>query len=475
MRTPASRLVVTLAAAASMCAAAWWQDGPIMVAAKRRPAEKRWMEYPTWTLSHARGFAPRTEPAELSAYGGDPARKAEARGFFYAKKAGPRWWLVDPEGCLFLHVAVCSVSPARGSERAAEAFRRKFGGEEKWAAETAELLWSNGFNGTGPWSNDALMRTAPRRLAYAPIWNFMSSYGKKRGGTFQKPGHTGYPRDAIFVFDPEFETFAMEHAAQLARLKDDPWLLGHFSDNEMPLYRRTLDNFLSLPQEDRGFRAARSWLDARKGKGADPKAVDDADREAFLGYVLDRYFGIVSKAIRAHDPNHLYLGCRFHSDEKNIPAAFEAAGRHLDVVSINLYGAWTPDEGRLGDWVRWSGKPFMITEFYAKGEDSGMKNTTGAGWLVKTQRDRGLFYQNFVLGLLESGGCVGWHHFKYQDNDPENLKTDPSNRDSNKGIVTACFDEYPEFLGPMRELNRNVYGLAAWMDAGGRVHPRGGR
>ena len=30
----------------------------------------------------------------------------------------------------------------------------------------------------------------------------MSSYGKKRGGTFQKPGHTGYPNDCIFVFDP---------------------------------------------------------------------------------------------------------------------------------------------------------------------------------------------------------------------------------------------------------------------------------
>jgi hypothetical protein len=39
----------------------------------------------------------------------------------------------------------------------------------------------------------------------------------------------------------------------------------------------------------------------------------------------------------------------------------------------------------------------MITEFYAKGEDSGMGNTGGAGWLVKTQKDRGTFYQNFIL------------------------------------------------------------------------------
>ncbi len=450
-------------------------DDPLIVPVKRRPVEKEWKEHPTWTLAHARGFTPRTEPPELDAYGGDSSRKAEARGVFYAKKAGRRWWLVDPEGHLFLHVAVCSATPARGSDRASEAFGKKFGTEEKWAADTTALLWANGFNGTGAWSRDLLVQGAPRRLAYTPIWNFMSAYGKKRGGTFQKPGHTGYPKDAIFVFDPEFEAFAMEHAKPLAALKDDPWLLGHFSDNEMPLYRRTLDNFLSLPPEDHGFKAARAWLDGRRGKDADRKAVTDDDREAFLGVVIDRYFSIVAKAIRVHDPNHLYLGSRFHSDEKNIAAAFEAAGRHLDVVSVNLYGAWTPDAKRLEDWVRWSGKPFMITEFYAKGEDSGMKNTTGAGWLVKTQGERGLFYQNFVLGLLESGGCVGWHHFKYQDNDPENLKTDPSNRDSNKGIVTAYFDEYPEFLKPMRELNRNVYGLAAWMDGGRRVHPEGGK
>jgi hypothetical protein len=450
-------------------------DDPLIVPAKRKPADKEWKGQPTWTLAHAAGFVPRTEPPRLGTYGGDPSRKEEARGYFTVKKSGRRWWLVDPEGCPFLHVGVCSVTPARGSDRAAEAFGKKYGTEEKWAADTAAFLWTNGFNGTGAWTRDALLQGAPRRLAYTPIWNFMSAYGKKRGGTFQKPGHTGYPKDAIFVFDPEFETFAMEHAKPLAALKDDPWLLGHFSDNEMPLYRRTLDNFLSLPEEEAGYRAARAWLDGRRGKGADPKSVTDADREAFLGVVIDRYFSIVAKAIRAHDPNHLYLGSRFHSDEKNIAAAFEAAGKHLDVVSVNLYGAWTPDAKRLDDWVRWSGRPFMITEFYAKGEDSGMKNTTGAGWLVKTQRDRGLFYQNFVLGLLESGGCVGWHHFKYQDNDPENLKTDPSNRDSNKGVVSAYFDEYPEFLKPMRELNWNVYALAAWMDGGRRVHPADGK
>jgi hypothetical protein len=299
----------------------------------------------------------------------------------------------------------------------------------------------------------------------------MSSYGKKRGGTFQKPGHTGYPNDAIFVFDPEFETFAMEHAKQLTVTKDDPWLLGHFSDNEMPLGKKCLDNFLGLPKHDHGFKAAWEWLQKRKGAEADPKTITDQDREDFREVVVERYFAIVSKAIKTHDPNHLYLGCRFHGDEKNSEGAFRAAGSHADVVSVNLYGVWTPSSRQLENWVKWSGKPFIITEFYAKGVDSGMPNKSGAGWLVKTQKDRGLFYQNFCIGLLGSKGCVGWHYFKYQDNDTENKNVDPSNSDSNKGIVTAYYEEYPEFLKLMKELNLHVYDLIGWMDKGGTVHP----
>jgi hypothetical protein len=50
-------------------------------------------------------------------------------------------------------------------------------------------------------------------------------------------------------------------------------------------------------------------------------------------------------------------------------------------------------------------------------------------------------------------------------------KVDPSNVDSNKGVVTAGFEEYTDFLKEMKELNRNVYSLIDWMDQGGKVRP----
>jgi hypothetical protein len=172
----------------------------------------------------------------------------------------------------------------------------------------------------------------------------------------------------------------------------------------------------------------------------------------------------VSKAIKKYDPNHLFLGSRFHGSDIDRPEIFKAAGPYLDLVAVNYYRAWTPDPRKLEMWERESGKPVVITEWYAKGDDSGMANTSGAGWTVKTQRDRGRFYQNFTLGLLESKVCVGWHWFKYADNDPADTKADPSNRDSNKGIVSARYEPYVPLLEAMQQLNDRAYSLVDYID-----------
>lgn len=128
------------------------------------------------------------------------------------------------------------------------------------------------------------------------------------------------------------------------------------------------------------------------------------------------------------------------------------------------YHAWSPDKDLLTSWSDRSGKPILITEWYAKGADSGMGNTSGAGWLVKTQADRAAFYQNFTLGLLESRGCVGWHWFRYSDNDPAQKGTDPSNTDANKGIVSNRYAPYQPLLDGMREINTRTLGIIDHFD-----------
>jgi hypothetical protein len=437
--------------------------GKPVLAADVKP-DAPWKAYPTRTLQDLPAQALVKTDSELSKYGGLLARKTNATGFFHLVRIDGRWWLVDPEGCLFIHKAVTGVKPLTTKE-SREACAGKFGSETNWASQTLRLLRENGFNGLGAWSACERLREVSPPLVYTRNWTFMASYGKKRGGTYQKAGHIGYPNDCIFVFDPGFESFCDEYAKQLAGEKDDPWLLGHFCDNELPFRRTALTNYLGLSASDPGGQAARKWLRSRHGEAASAKDISAQDQQDFLALVVDRYFRIVSRAVRKYDPNHLLLGSRFHGPVPRLPEVFHAAGPYVDTVSVNLYQVWTPDLDQLAMWERESGRPFLITEWYAKAMDSGMANTTGAGWVVKTQADRGRFYQNFVLTLLQSKACVGWHWFKYIDNDPNARNADPSNVDANKGIVSNRYAPYEPLLGAMKEVNERAYSLMDYLGA----------
>jgi len=444
------------------CLAALAGEPLRMVEAAIKPGEP-WVAFPTRTLDDLPFRATSQIDSETSEYGGTREEPFAAAGFFYTTQKGGRWWLADPEGCRFIYRGVSSVKTI-STEGAEAALTELYGSQAAWAEGTGALLRNHGFRGVGAWSDTEELRNVSPPLVYTLMWNFMSRYGKERGGTYQQPGHTGYPNDCIFVFDPGFETFCDRHARQLLATKDDPWLLGHFSDNEMPFKREALRNYLSLPSNDPGYQAAVGWLQARHGASASVSDITPQDEEYFLAHVADRYFRIVSRAIKKHDPNHLYLGARVHGASLRFPEVFRAAGPHVDVMSVNYYRAWTPAADRLAMWERESGKPVLITEWYAKGMDSGLANTSGAGWLVKTQRERGLFYQNFTLALLESRVCVGWDWFKYVDNDPDDKKVDPSNRDSNKGIVSNRYVPYQPLLDDMKRINHRTYSLIDFFD-----------
>ena len=155
----------------------------------------------------------------------------------------------------------------------------------------------------------------------------------------------------------------------------------------------------------------------------------------------------------------MYLGCRLHGGSRYNANIWRALGRFCGAIGFNYYSVWEPDFTTLANWEAWSGKPAIITEWYTKGMDSGLISSSGAGWVVKTQNDRGLFYEQFVMALLESGTCVGWQWFKYRDNDPGAPASDPSNVDGNKGIINTAFQEYTALTDRMRVINYNTYRL----------------
>lgn len=402
----------------------------------------------------------------VNKYGGRTDRIVARTGFYHCKKIDGRWWAIDPNGSLFIHNALVAVSMG-GSDRNKAAFVAKYGDEKNWITKTHNFMLANGFNGVGAWSNTKAIASSTlqtiKPLAYTINLDFMSAYGDKRGGTYQVPGHKAYPNNVIFVFDPAFEAFCNGYAKKLTANAKDPNLFGYFSDNEMPLGIKNLDGYLTLKDHnDPGFVAAKQWL-TRRGVAIDQ--ITDADRLAFLAVVADKYFSIVASAIKKYDPNHMYLGCRFHGNQGNIAQLWQAAGKYVDAVSFNYYNAWTPDQQLMTKWEAWAKKPFLITEWYVKADDSGLENTAGAGWVVKTQEDRGLFYQNFTLGLLESKNCVGWHWFKYMDNDPLQKGAEPSNTNANKGIVDNNYEIYKPLIDKMKALNFQMYNLADYFDS----------
>lgn len=427
---------------------------------------KNYQPFETRTLELLKDFKSSQNSTKQSKYGGSLNHQTtDATGFFHVKKMKNRWWGIDPLGYQYFNIALNSINTGK-SERTKAAFTEAFGSKENWINQTVQMLQENGFNCAGSWSDvEAIVKankTLKKPFPYTVNWNFMSSYGRKRGGTHQQPGHTGYPNDAIFVFDPDFETFCDVHAKKLLEYKDDPNLFGHFSDNEMPFKFKSLDNYLGLPKDDYGYLAAKKWL---IDNNTNQEEITDEHRELFMAFVADKYFSTVLSAIKKYDPNHMYLGSRFYSDEKNHPKFMKTAGKYLDIISNNYYNHWTPDAEDLNNWATWSGKPFIVTEYYTKGEDSGMGNTSGAGWIVRTQKDRGLFYQNYNLALIESKNCVGWHYFKYQDNDPTAKGVDPSNLDANKGIVSNEYKIWTPMMNEMKTLNTQVYNVIDYFDA----------
>ena len=168
----------------------------------------RWKQVEALTPREVKGFRP-AKAVKLSQYGGLATRKRKATGFFRTEKVNGRWWLVDPEGCLFISAGLCSVNLSMYDGKPG-----KFGTTAKWAEATAKLLRDYGFNSLGRWSDWPAFRRLDRPIPYCTKLSFMSGYKNVRD---PKRGERGYPHESMPVFDPEFEAFCAEHAKQLSR------------------------------------------------------------------------------------------------------------------------------------------------------------------------------------------------------------------------------------------------------------------
>jgi hypothetical protein len=403
----------------------------------------------------------------------DESMRQEATGFFYTKKVGDRWWTFDPLGYPFYRAAVVAISTGSGIQY--QSFMAKYGTVSNWNQAISDRLWELGYNSTGGWSTLDLIK-AEKPLAQTSILYALKKYCQSNGLDISKSGNTSLLHGLLPVFDPDFVTSADKTIkTAVEKYRTSSQIYGWMSDNELPASMAMLENSLFADTADSRFSytyaTAWTFIYLKTGKTTITAAeITDELRREYRAMVYDRYFKVVCAALDRYAPYHQFMGCRFVNGCFEDEYVMRVAGYWCDVISYNYYGVWEPDAELIANHQKWAGKPFIITEWYAKGmdvweKDNRMTNASGAGWTVKNQDDRGKFYQNYALQLLECKGCVGFDWFQFLDNDPENLNADESNRNANKGIFDNYANEYTELTGYMNELNNQKYSLIKYFDA----------
>ena len=406
--------------------------------------------------------------AELDMYGGIKIEslKHKATGYFYTVKIDGRWWMIDPLGYPYINIGLSHIDYSlNGSKLQKETALKIYGTYENWALQSTNQVRDElNFNST--FSPRSEVKNIAGGLPYMAHFGVMSSYGSAKAVRGDGNGSTVFTENNTMpVFDPDFVGYAINYIEnKLSSDVNNAKIIGYTSDNELPMDVAMLDNALTVnhtnPANFYTYACAWTWLCNMTGN-ENPSYDDVTDelRDLYRGFVYDRYFYVVSNAIKSVDPNHMYMGCRFLTKVNESEWVYRFAAQYLDCMTINWYFCWEPASSDLYGIEKNGDMPFVVTEFYTKAGDSGLPNMSGAGWYVATQTDRADFYETFTIKMLESNNCVGWQLFHYMDNDPNSGTSDASSVDSNKGIYNNNYELYTDFTDRIKVLNANVYKL----------------
>lgn len=398
-------------------------------------------------------------------YSGYLGTKAKATGFFRVEQIEGKWWFVDPDGHLYLSMAVPSMGPGGAETRVAgreayykalpppevrrgpaggnlageqmAGFRswnlfRRYGAE--WPAKAADMELRRA-EGWGLTSIVSRSMDAQQRKPYLSYF-----YTLPRGGASQVPIYLGMPD----VYAPEFAQFLEETArAQLAPRRDDAFLIGYFIGNEPPWPRReseVIDMFLAGPPT-----AMQGEIRRFLAQGDTPER-----RRQFVVAAFEKYLAMAGAALRKYDPNHLNLGIRFGG---NPPDYISRTARVFDVYSLNTY-EYEPTR-QLKTAYELAGRPVIIGEFHFGVPADGL----GAGLVqVRDQKERGVAYRYYVEQAAALPGFVGAGWFTGVD---ESVTGRSDGENYNIGFVDVADRAYPEMVSAAKETFKRLLDVHA--------------
>lgn len=353
---------------------------------------------------------------------------------------------------------------------------RKYGSNysKKWLDITVERMINWGFTSLGNWTDPKLYDN--NKVPYF-------ANGWIRGDFKTVSSGQDFWGALPDVFDPAFAVSAEMTAKQVAKeVKDSPWCVGVFIDNEKSFGRP--DNKASLygivlntlrrdgaevptkahfTKMMRAKYASINALNKAWNKNIENwKAFDigidsslttpeqEVDYGSLLAAYADKYFGTVNTVLKKYMPNHLYLGARFPDWGMPIEVV-KASAKHVDVISFNAY-----KEGLIKkkwDFMLEIDMPAIIGEFHMGAMDRGMFHP---GIIVASdQDDRAKMFKDYLYSVIDHPNFVGAHYFQYADGPITGRAYDGENY--NIGFISVTDTPYKEMVKAAREINTELY------------------
>ena len=324
-------------------------------------------------------------------------------------------WLTKPNGERFFSLGVCCVSQGASREQFSPtnpgyAAFQHYENSNLWAGATLKRLTSWKFTTVGGWSDYlALLQYRDADVAFIPVLAVGMSCGV--------PWRDMWDTNII----AQMNRIARD---QILPLRNDPRLLGYYSDNEMgwwnaTLFKMTLEQAPTSGQRQRLMQLLRetyhnNWSELLKD--FEPEGVgsfEELDQRGmlylrpgsqgirtyrrFLGLMAGRYYSLVREIIHTYDPRGLVLGDRYQSFY--YPEVARASASSVDADSSNLNAAWndgTFPRFYLDTLHALSGRPVVVSEFYMSAQQnrSGDKNDVSTVPTVTTQKERAAGFLN---------------------------------------------------------------------------------
>ena len=384
-------------------------------------------------------------------FGGWPGLRSDASGFFRVEKKNGRWWFFTPKGNAYLGLGMNHVHPgwlAQDYNRAhwVKAFGAKRPYDDAWRAGVAKKALKEmkllGFNHFGV-HNDL-------RISQVSGYPFIM-----RVSFVDIPHNRVASKDKFpDVFAKSFETHCDQVAKkECAPLRDARFLLGYamtdcpiFTDEEAaprdtvkygspraatPTWPRVLRNLGADAPGKRAYvetmRAVYSnWiLDFNQTYGTNFASFDELlaardwrpnadlsngremrDNQRFLRRVVDRYYRVMTTAVRRHDPNHLVFGDKLNANTNGGNQVVETTAKYTDLIFYQMYGRLQEQRPIVNSWAEATGQPCFNGDGAFGVPYDQMPNPHGPHCV--DQEHRVDMVREFVRGMFRRRDFIGW-------------------------------------------------------------------